>query len=80
MRKSATTTKSKHGSKDTEMIKRGAEKPLRKGERKMCECAKCKRKVEKLYNFDSDNMDLCWVCYKTMQLKEEGDEFWTTED
>jgi formylmethanofuran dehydrogenase subunit E len=47
---------------------------------KMCKCSKCKEEVEKTYNFDSDNMGLCWVCYKTMQLKEERDEFWTDED
>lgn len=46
----------------------------------MCKCSKCGRETEKLYNFDSDNMDLCWICYKTMQLKEERDEFWTDED
>jgi formylmethanofuran dehydrogenase subunit E len=51
-----------------------------KEEMKMCKCSKCKEEVEKTYNFDSDNMGLCWVCYKTMQLKEERDEFWTDED
>ena len=46
----------------------------------MCNCSKCGRETEKLYNFDSDSLDLCWICYKTMQFKEEKDEFWTTED
>lgn len=71
MKKSATTMKSKRGSIDTEKSKE---------EMKMCKCSKCGRETEKLYNFDSDNLDLCWVCYKTMELKEEKDEFWTDED